>query len=68
VPGSPARDRAAYDRVVLPSTREVLMPKQSDDADEEPKGGRPGPEDHGRQGGMATREHAPELTEPNRDD
>jgi hypothetical protein len=44
------------------------MPKQSGDADEEPKGGRPGPEDHGREGGMATREHAPELTEPNPDD
>lgn len=24
----------------------------------------PGPEDHGREGGMATREIAPELTEP----
>ncbi|MCG5432835.1 hypothetical protein LV457_11125 [Mycobacterium sp. MYCO198283] len=23
----------------------------------------PGPVDHGREGGMATREHAPELTE-----
>ncbi|WP_460355399.1 hypothetical protein [Mycobacterium sp. ZZG] len=31
---------------------------------EEPQGGRPGPEDHGREGGMATREIAPELTEP----
>jgi hypothetical protein len=30
----------------------------------EPEGGRPGPEDHGREGGMATREIAPELTEP----
>ena len=29
----------------------------------EPKGGRPGPVDHGRDGGMATRENAPELTE-----
>jgi hypothetical protein len=29
-----------------------------------PKGGRPGPVDHGRDGGMATRENAPELTEP----
>jgi hypothetical protein len=30
---------------------------------DEPKGGRPGPVDHGREGGMATRELAPELTE-----
>ena len=35
-----------------------------DDREDEPKGGRPGPADHGRQGGMATRENAPELTEP----
>lgn len=34
---------------------------------EEPKGGRPGPADHGRDGGMATRENAPELTEPDHD-
>ncbi|QZT60844.1 MULTISPECIES: hypothetical protein [Mycobacteriaceae] len=34
---------------------------------EEPAGGRPGPEDHGREGGMATREIAPELTEPDGD-
>ena len=32
-----------------------------EDADE-PKGGRPGPADHGREGGMATRENAPDLT------
>jgi hypothetical protein len=30
---------------------------------DEPKGGRPGPVDHGGDGGMATREHAPELAE-----
>lgn len=30
---------------------------------DEPKGGRPGPVDHGRDGGMATRENAPELAE-----
>ncbi|MBF6167586.1 hypothetical protein IU486_22900 [Streptomyces gardneri] len=30
----------------------------------EPKGGRPGPKDQGREGGMATREIAPELTDP----
>ncbi|EJZ06145.1 hypothetical protein [Mycolicibacterium vaccae] len=37
---------------------------QADKKTEEPNGGRPGPEDHGREGGMATREIAPELTEP----
>ncbi|MDT5094709.1 MAG: hypothetical protein QOH60_4072 [Mycobacterium sp.] len=43
------------------------MVKESKDHDEhasEPKGGRPGPADHGRDGGMATREKAPELAEP----
>jgi hypothetical protein len=44
------------------------MSKHSDTDDDEPKGGRPGPADHGREGGMATRENAPELTEPDRDD
>jgi hypothetical protein len=42
------------------------MAEESDDRDvprHEPKGGRPGPADHGREGGMATREEAPELTE-----
>ncbi|MGA9873497.1 MAG: hypothetical protein WBQ44_20445 [Rhodococcus sp. (in: high G+C Gram-positive bacteria)] len=29
----------------------------------EPKGGHPGPTDEGKDGGMATRELAPELTE-----
>ncbi|MGE2715801.1 hypothetical protein ACQI4L_17225 [Mycolicibacterium litorale] len=29
---------------------------------EEPKGGRPGPTDQGREGGMASREVAPEIT------
>jgi hypothetical protein len=28
----------------------------------EPKGGRPGPTDQGREGGMASREVAPEIT------
>ena len=37
----------------------------SDDEDaDEPKGGRPGPSDQGREGGMATRENAPEITTP----
>ncbi|MFC0453296.1 hypothetical protein [Rhodococcus jostii] len=30
---------------------------------DEPKGGRPGPVDHGKDGGMATRENASELAE-----
>ncbi|MGV9675778.1 hypothetical protein ACWDSJ_10915 [Nocardia sp. NPDC003482] len=34
------------------------------DRSKEPRGGRPGPTDQGRDGGMATRELAPELTEP----
>jgi hypothetical protein len=55
-------------RVVLPSTKEVAMGKHSEKDDDEPKGGRPGPADHGREGGMATRENAPELTEPDSED
>lgn len=38
----------------------------NDDVDEQgddPKGGRPGPTDQGREGGMATREVAPDLGE-----
>jgi hypothetical protein len=34
-----------------------------DEDSDEPKGGRPGPTDQGREGGMATREVAPEVTE-----
>jgi hypothetical protein len=34
---------------------------------QEPKGGRPGPADHGGDGGMATRENAPEIAEPDGD-
>jgi hypothetical protein len=34
-----------------------------EDADE-PKGGRPCPSDQGREGGMATRENAPEIAMP----
>ncbi|MGV0743422.1 hypothetical protein [Mycolicibacterium sp. XJ870] len=41
-----------------------MAKKTQDEQGEEPKGGRPGPADHGREGGMATRENAPELTEP----
>ncbi|WP_255377695.1 hypothetical protein [Mycobacterium sp. 852014-52450_SCH5900713] len=44
------------------------MGKHSKKDDDEPKGGRPGPEDHGGEGGMATRENAPELTEPDGED
>lgn len=55
-------------RVVLQSTMEVGMTKNSDTADDKPKDDPPGPADHGREGGMATRENAPELTEPDGDD
>jgi hypothetical protein len=34
-----------------------------DDEDEEPKGRRPGPTDEGREGGMATREAAPDVAD-----
>ncbi|KAF0847309.1 hypothetical protein [Nocardia caishijiensis] len=34
-----------------------------DDDTTEPKGGRPGPSDEGKDGGMATRELAPEIAE-----
>lgn len=33
-----------------------------DENADEPKGGRPGPTDEGKEGGMATREVAPEVT------
>jgi hypothetical protein len=32
-----------------------------DEESGEPKGGRPGPKDEGREGGMATRESAPDV-------
>lgn len=35
---------------------------------DDPKDDPPGPADHGREGGMATRENAPELTKPDRDE
>lgn len=34
-----------------------------DDENSEPKGGRPGPKDEGGEGGMATREEAPDVAE-----
>lgn len=37
--------------------------KDADEEADEPKGGRPGPTDQDREGGMATREVAPELRE-----
>ncbi|WP_279615375.1 hypothetical protein [Mycobacterium malmoense] len=43
------------------------MGKHSKQGDDEPQGGRPEPADHGREGGMATRENAPELTETERE-
>lgn len=48
----------------------ACMVQESGDRDKheiEPKGGRPGPTDQGREGGMATRESAPDLTEPTSD-
>jgi len=38
-----------------------------DDNDQSPKGGHPGPVDKGGDGGMATREQAPELVEDSSD-
>jgi hypothetical protein len=39
-----------------------------DDEDaKEPKGGRPGPTDQDRDGGMATREVAPDVAEPDQE-
>ena len=34
-----------------------------DESADEPKGGRPGPKDEGRDVGMATRENAPDVAE-----
>ena len=34
-----------------------------DESADEPKGGRPGPKDEGKEGGMATREIAPDVAE-----
>jgi len=39
------------------------MQKDTNDDRDTPKGGRPGPADQGKDGGMATRENAPELAE-----
>lgn len=44
------------------------MGKHSKKDDEQPEVDPPGPADHGREGGMATRENAPELTQPDRED
>jgi hypothetical protein len=38
-----------------------------DETADEPKGGRPGPADEGRDGGMATRENAPDVAEPDQE-
>ncbi|WP_410875867.1 hypothetical protein [Nocardia sp. A7] len=37
--------------------------QDTDSAAAEPKGGRPGPTDQGKNGGMATREVAPDIAE-----
>lgn len=41
--------------------------KPNDETTGDAKEPPPGPADHGREGGMATREIAPELTEPDDD-
>jgi hypothetical protein len=38
-----------------------------DESGDEPKGGRPGPTDGGHEGGMATREVAPDVAEPDQE-
>lgn len=38
-------------------------PTDETEETDEPKGGHPGPTDEGKDGGMATRELAPELTD-----
>jgi hypothetical protein len=38
-----------------------------DESSDEPKGGRPGPTDQDREGGMATREAAPDVVEPDQE-
>ena len=47
-------------------TKGIAMPRgkglHDDENPDEPKGGRPGPTDQRREGGMATRENAPDLT------
>ena len=47
----------------LPTSEAAKADDPRDEQPSEPKGGRPGPADHGGEGGMATRENAPELTE-----
>jgi hypothetical protein len=55
---------AEQSRVVHALTKGCVMPRGKGYEDDEPKGGRPGPSDQGREGGMATRENAPEITTP----
>lgn len=54
------------DELVEYTKEEAAMARPNDHDDEtttEPKGGRPGPTDQGKDGGMATREVAPEIAE-----
>ncbi|WP_084456375.1 APC family permease [Nocardia coubleae] len=47
-----------------PQRRKLMTtPRDRDDDTAEPKGGRPGPRDEGKDGGMATREVAPDVAE-----
>lgn len=54
-------------RVTPPVTKGTVMPRgigiYDDENRDEPKGGRPGPTDQGREGGMSTREIAPDVAE-----
>jgi hypothetical protein len=55
-------------RVVERLTKGCAMPRgkgiYEDEDAKKPKGGRPGPTDQDREGGMAMREIAPEVTTP----
>src|SRR5690606_41102755 len=78
-PGTDRRTRAAPAAWRGRESEEVIRVAQADESktaegktaegkNTEPKGGRPGPKDEGRDGGMATREIAPELTTPDKND
>jgi hypothetical protein len=50
----------------MPTGKGIYDDDQGSGADsdaDEPKGGRPGPKDEGREGGMATREKAPDVAD-----
>jgi len=55
------------DEMMRPRDDEDNRMTDKDDNDQSPKGGHPGPVDKGGDGGMATREQAPELVEDSSD-